>query len=332
MKKIILILMTCLLVSCGGEEGDKKEQKTRGVSQNDSNTVVDQTSTGSSQPTTPEIQINPNTPFKVLSISEGIYDNTNALQINFNLPVKKGQGLDQLIRVMKVKELIKTDWIFSENQMALYFPFIEAETQYEVNISQSLMSSNNKTLAQTSTVRVETQPKQKTARFISKGNTLLSSDNELPIEAVNVDAVELKFWKVKQANLHTFLQDPNKRDIYSLKRLTEVADLVYTSHYQLGWVKNKTENHNLPIDDIDVIKSSGVYFVTMMPDDASYQYDFESTWFIQTDLGLHARTYKNNVAVFVHKLPAAEVYPNVTVSLMNSDNEVVPWFCVFGIQ
>ncbi len=321
MKKIVLIIVTSLLLSCSNDDSPKSVDEKQSAQHSSAQSTPDQT-TGSNVTESRELNINPNTAFKVLSVSEGIYDNTNALQINFNLPVKKGQDFGELIKVLSDKKLIKTDWIFSDNQMALYFPFIEAETQYEVNISQSLNSTHNKSLVQSAKVTVNTQAAKKVARFVSRGNTLLSSDDELPIEAVNVDAVELKFWKINQDSLYSFLQNPNKRDIYSLNQLNDVAQLVHTSHFELDEVKNKTENHNLPIDDIDVIKSSGVYFVTMMPDDA-YEYEFESTWFIQTDLGLHTRVYKNTVAVFVHQLPAANVYPNVKVTLMNDKNEII---------
>ena len=105
------------------------------------------------------------TQFKVLNVSEGVYDQTSALQINFNLPVKKDQDLDQMIRVDKAGELIKTNWIFSDNQMALYFPFIDANTTYDVAINQSLSSSNNQVLAQKTVKKINTQPKKKSARF-----------------------------------------------------------------------------------------------------------------------------------------------------------------------
>ncbi|MCB1583620.1 MAG: hypothetical protein KDI92_11190, partial [Xanthomonadales bacterium] len=318
MKKTALWVVFCLLMACG--DNDQRSQdsvtsksQTDAVVANDSD--IDATSS--------EVTINELTAFKVLSVSEGIYDNTNALQINFNLPLKQSQDFESLIKVKAAGQVIKTDWLFSDNKMVLYYPFIEAVTNYEINISQSLSSVNNKLLSQASKVSLTTQPKQQMARFVSKGNTLLSTDKDLPIEAVNVDAVELKFWKVKDEVLYQFLQQPDKRDIYSLKKLTEMADLVYTSHYELNEVKNKTEQHNIPIGQIKAIKAAGTYFVTMMPDDASYDYEFESTWFIQTDLGIHTRVYKNTVAVFTHQIPAAKSYPEVQVQLIDHKGDVV---------
>ncbi len=313
MKKSMVLFLGFLLAACGQDAGDEQPPAAQ------QSAVVETQS--SAKQADAVLNINEQTPFKVLSVSEGLYEQTSALQINLNLPVKADQDFSQLIKVTQGDQLLKTDWIFSDNRMVLYYPFIEAETRYQINISQSLQSANNKILAQASETKITTQPKKKTARFVSRGNTLLKSDDALPIEAVNVDAVELKFWRVKEKHLTEFLQHPNKRDIYSLKRLTDVAELVYTGHYELSETKNKTESHNLPIDDIDAIKAAGTYFVTMMPDDG-YDYDFESTWFIQTDLGLHTRVYKDSVAVFAHRLPAAQVYPQVKVSLINNKGEV----------
>ncbi len=315
MKNSILLCLVFLLVACGQDAADDQSKTTT------PETVAKQT-TKVNDGSPAELVINDQTPFKVLSVSEGIYEQTSALQINLNLPVKQKQDFAQLIRVLNNGQLVKTDWLFSDNKMVMYYPFIEADTQYEINISQSLTSNNGKVLAQATQKKITTQPKKKSARFLSQGNTLLRTDDELPIEAVNVDAVELKFWRVKDTHLHQFLQHPNKRDIYSLKRLTEVAELVHSGHFDLNEIKNKVEHHNIPIADIEAIKTAGTYFVTMMPDDA-YDYDYESTWFIQTDLGLHTRVYKTSVAVFAHQLPAANVYPEVKVALIDNKGAVM---------
>lgn len=325
MKKLLLLTVVFMLFACSDDSSnqslEQSEKQAHADSTNpDGNKGTNQASDSSEKST---ISFNGRTPFKVLSVSEGIYEQTSALQINFNLPIEKNQDLDQLIRVNQNGQLVKTDWIFSDNQMALYFPFIDANTQYEINISQSLSSNNQQVLTEQTHKKITTQAKKKSARFVSKGNTLLRTDDQIPIEAVNVDAVELKFWRINDLHLTAFLQYPNKRDIYSLKQLTEVAELVYTGHFKLTDIKNKTATHNIPIAEIKAIKPAGTYFVTMMPDDDSYAYEFESTWFIQTNIGLHTRVYQNSVAVFVHQLPAAKVYSKVNVSLIGHDSQVI---------
>ncbi len=331
MKNLLLLIVVFLLFACTDDSTNQTDEQPNKQANKNTSLLTDNTGVDTSGKLnevstsydTAQLSFNEMMPFKVLSVSEGVYEQTSALQINFNLPIDKSQDLDQLIRVKQKGQLVKTDWIFSDNQMALYFPFIDANSQYEISISQSLSSNNNQVLTEQTQKNITTQPMKKTARFVSRGNTLLRSDDQLPIEAVNVDAVELKFWRIYDQQLNSFLQYPNKRDIYSLKELSAVADLVYTGHFNLDQVKNKTETHNIPIADIKAIKPAGTYFVTMMPDDASYAYDFESTWFIQTNVGLHTRVYKNSVAVFVHQLPAAKVYPKVNVSLIDNNNKVI---------
>lgn len=315
MKNISILLLCFLLLACGQDNTDPADSAT-----------TNQSGAGENQSTTvsgpEEMVVNEQTPFKVLSVSEGIYDNTSALQINLNLPIKQGQDLSHLIRVRSQGTQIDSHWILSDNRMALYYPFIEADTEYVIEVAQSLTSVNGKILSQATNKTIQTQPLKKSARFLSNGNTLQQSDRHLPIEAVNVDAVELKFWRVKREQLHVFLQYPNKRDIYSLKQLNNMAELVYTSHFDLDQTKNKLENHNLPIGDIEAIQAAGTYFVTMMPDDL-YEYDYESTWFIQTDIGLHTRVYRNSVAVFAHRLPVAETYAGVHVEVINEKGETL---------
>jgi len=316
-------MITCLLLSCGDESGKQSNDSSGATSAQNTQSGEGIKSASETSNQTATLDTNELTPFRVMSVSEGVYDNTSALQINFNLAVSQEQDFSQVIRVKKKGELLKTDWIFSENKMVLYYPFIEATTQYEINISQSLLSEQGKMLTQAVNKKITTQQKKKSARFLSKGNTLLSSDHDLPIEAVNVEAVELKFWRIKKDSISVFLQYPNKTDVYSLNRLPEMAELVYTSQFKLEQTKNKLEQHKLPIQNIGAIKNNGVYFVTMMPADATYAYDYESTWFIHTDIGIHSRMYKVSLAVFAHQLPQASVYENVSIQLFNNKGELV---------
>ncbi|WP_223789210.1 alpha-2-macroglobulin family protein [Marinicella meishanensis] len=320
MKHIHALILCLCLVACGQDSRTEQTDAASEEAITAQPAASDPAAIAAAAPA--ELVVNEQTPFKVLSITEGIYDNTSALQINFNLPLKPDQDWSHLIRVRSQGAPVDSHWIFSNNRMALYDPFIEADTEYVVEVGQSLVSANGKILSQATKKTIQTQSQKKSARFLSQGNTLLKTDRHLPIEAVNVDAVEVKFWRIKPEQLHVFLQHPNKRDIYSLKQLNRMADLVYTSHYDLDQTKNKLENHNLPIGDIEAIKPAGTYFVTLMPDDL-YDYEFASTWFMQTDIGLHTRVYRQSVAVFAHRLPAADSYADVQITVYDNQGKAL---------
>ncbi|VAW45635.1 hypothetical protein MNBD_GAMMA02-1390, partial [hydrothermal vent metagenome] len=204
MKKLLLLIVVFLLFACTDDSTNQTDEQSNKQADKNTSLLTDNTGVDTSgnlnEVSTSydkaQLSFNEMTPFRVLSVSEGIFEQTTALQINFNLPIDKSQDLDQLIRVKKKGQLVKTDWIFSDNQMALYFPFIDANSQYEISISQSLSSNNNQVLTEQTIKYITTQAKKKSARFVSKGNTLLRTDDQLPIESVNVDAVELKFWRI----------------------------------------------------------------------------------------------------------------------------------------
>ncbi len=317
--KWTLILVVLGLTACGESDDKQSQQKTNSQvieSQQEQANKDQESATDSTQ-----FSLSHAGEFQVLNISEGIYDNTAALQINVNQPLDRGQDFNQLIQVTEAGHSIQPAWIVGEQGLALYYPFIETDTEYTIKVSQSLQSDKGKTLSQNHTKKLKTQPAQQSVRFLSQGYTLLPHDASLPIEAVNVNAVDLKFWRIKSNQLHQFLQNPHKTSTYQLRDLSEVADMAYTAQYKLDITANKTEQHQLPIKHIEKLNEAGVYFVTMMGAE-NYDYDYASTWFIQTDIALHSRQYNNAMAVFAQQLPDGSPYENVQLTAYNHKGQV----------
>ncbi len=258
------------------------------------------------------------TPFKVLSITEGLYDNRPALQVNLSLPINVNQDIAQLVRVSHAQKQVTGDWIFNKYRTVLSFPFIEPETSYQVDVDKSLFSINNKQIDKAYQSVVNTRNAEKRVKFTSQGSTLLRDSNVLPIEAINVSAVDVKFWRIQQSKYTQFLQMSYRNEIYSLENLNKIADLAYTGQFALDTEKNKRENHNLSIADIDQVQKAGLYFVTMMPAD-KYSYQIESTWFMSTDIGVHSRMFKDVLTVFTHQIPDAKPYAGVDVTLLDKN-------------
>lgn len=315
MKKILSLLLFLVLLSACQEEQEK--------TQTNNNSQPEK-----AQPEKAE-QISKNTisahneNFTVLSIVESRYENAPAIQINFTLPVDNTQKLKEHIQVSTPKDIsTPSEWIINKNGLSLFLPFIEPDQNYRIEVSNKLTSKSGQLLNAPYSKNIKTGRKQKSVRFLSKGNVLLKDQLNLPVEAVNVESIELKFWRLKQNQLGEFLSQPNRSEIYSLQSLNKMADLVYTTNHQISQKKNKTEVHNIPLKDIDPLTQSGIYFVTMLPAD-SYDYQYENTWFTITDIGLHTRTLKNSIAVFTHKLPDAAVYPNVKLTAYNRSGNVI---------
>ncbi len=265
------------------------------------------------------------TEFKVLSITEGLFENAPALQVNLTLPVDDQQNVDSLIKVYTGKEsnqLVKGGWIYDESNSSMYFPFIEADTHYKVLVDKDLLSINGKKISNGFTKDLNTRPYQKSVRFVSKGSTLLKDSNVLPIEAVNVEAVDLKFWRINPDKYAQFLQMNYRNEIYTLERMYKIAKVVYTAEFELKSEKNKRAQHDINIKNIEQVQKSGLYFVTMTPHDM-YSYNIQNTWFVSTDIGLHTRKYAESLVVFTHQLPQAQAYEGITIKLVGKDGGII---------
>lgn len=310
MKKYTLIFIVLLITACSNGTDEKAVDQTATKAQIKSESPISKSNYSNL------------TTFKVLSITEGLFENAPALQVNLTLPIDESQNVSQLVEVTTDNQSVNGDWIYSDNRMVLYFPFIQSDIKYEIKIDAGLKAVNGKAIDKSYVKTIKTAQKQKNVRFVSKGNTLLKDSNKLPIEAVNVDAVDLKFWRIKTGKYHEFLRQPYRRDIYYLNNISHMADLVYTSQFVLGTENNKTETHNLSLEDIKPLQQAGIYFVTMVSSD-SYPYEVESTWFSVTDIGLHSRLFPKSMVIFTHKIPDATVYPNVELSIINEKGETI---------
>ena len=317
MQKLYLFILFLLIGACSNESSDSSD-----------NHIIAQ----QYQQKSPELKMTDKvvkysdlTEFKVLSITEGLFENALALQINLTLPVDGKQDVDSFIKVYTGKDSnqqVKGGWIYSENSSALYFPFIEAETHYKVLVNDDLLAINGKKIKSEFSKDINTGKYQKSVKFTSKGSTLLKNSNVLPIEAVNVEAVDLKFWRVNPDKYAEFLQMNYRNEIYSLERMYKLGKVVYTAQFELKIKKNKREQHDINIKNIEEVQKAGLYFVTMSPHDM-YSYNIQNTWFMSTDIGLHTRKYANSLVVFTHQLPQAIAYENIDIKLVDSDGNII---------
>ncbi len=319
-KTLILITIIFLLTSCT-DDSSQANKSTDAVQK----VVQPQLIPSNKSLKREKINYSDLTEFKVLSITEGLFENAPALQVNLTLPVDGKQDVDSLIKVFTGKEsnqLVKGGWIYDENTSSLYFPFIEADTHYKILVDKDLIAVNGKKVKTGFVKDLNTRPYQKSVRFVSKGSTLLKDSNVLPIEAVNVEAVDLKFWRINPDKYAQFLQMSYRNEIYTLERMYKIAKVVYTAQFELNSEKNKREQHDISIKGIEEVQKAGLYFVTMMPHDM-YAYNIQNTWFVSTDIGLHTRKYDESLVVFTHQLPQAQAYENIAIKLVDKDGGII---------
>lgn len=304
---LVSIVLMLFIVGCSGDE----DSSTTGAKKQSSGQNIE----GSVETEHDEL-----TPFNVLSVYQGSYDDAPALQINFTRPIKRDQDLEQLIQVNVEGQRQSGGWIISDDQLRLYYPYVQPEQVYSIQFSSELSADNGKTLKRSFKEQVKTTALERQLRFLSQGSTILRDSGVLPVEAVNVDEADLKFWRLKPRHYDSFFSNNHYRNYYQLQNLKEIADLVHTGRFAFDAKKNQRLTHQIQLNDIDALEENGVYAVTMSPaDDYPYQYEF--SWFVISDIGLHTRQYQDTFVTFTHQLPSTQPYQAVKLALLDDKGQ-----------
>lgn len=308
LRLLVSVFWVLFLVGCGDDEGSD---------QTASDGIVQKAEKAQAKVDSEPDKL---TPFNVLSVYQGSYDNAPALQVNFSRPIKRSQNLEQLIQVSMEGQRQSGGWVISDDNRRLYYPYVEPRQVYHIKFSSDLLADNDKTLAGSFNEQVKTTALERQLRFLSQGSTILRDSGFLPIEAINVDEVDVKFWRVKASHYDSFYSNSSYRSYYQLQNLREMAQLVHTGRFTLEAKDNQRLTHQIQLNDIEALKDNGVYAVTMQPaDDYPYQYEF--SWFVISDIGLHTRQYGDTFVAFTHQLPSTEPYSGVSLALLDDKGE-----------
>ncbi len=150
--------------------------------------------------------------------------------------------------------------------------------------------------------------------FASQGSVLPAKDTRgLPVVSINVPEVDVEFLRVRESQLPRFFaqyQRGGSRGAWSLdedysqhKPLGELADSVYLNRFVLGGKPNERMVSYLPVQDIKQLQEPGLYFAVMKRV-GRYSDQLQTAFFSVSDLGLHARAYKDTL--FVHTASLAD--------------------------
>ncbi|WP_144392428.1 alpha-2-macroglobulin family protein [Pleionea sediminis] len=264
------------------------------------------------------------TPFRVLRIGEQIFDGGPALAVTFSVPVDPKLQLKRYISISTDKrEPVSGDWILGENLNVAYFPFIQPETRYQVNVQSGLPALNGRILQQEARQTVLTSRKQVQVRFVSQGAQLSPKLSDgLTVEAINVEAIDIDFHQVKPEQLNQFLQDYLGNSYYELNRIKQYSSLVYSARYDLNYQNNKKRRSLLPLNTIQALQNPGIFIAVMKPA-GDYPYNYQVTWFSVSDIGFQLREYSRQVIGFTHQVETAEPSSGVKVSMYDKDGRIL---------
>ncbi|MHC5200745.1 alpha-2-macroglobulin family protein [Myroides sp. LJL119] len=179
---------------------------------------IDNTTAGSKQTFSKEVNIPQIDMFQVIDIRKIADDNQN-IQINFSDPITKNQDLQGLITLdPALDNLIFTT---SGNTVKLYtqVPFTQ---DILVTLHPGIESVNGQKLHTTYTDSVQFELQKPEVRLIKSGTILPSSTNlKLNFQATTLKAVDVKVYRIYPNNVLQFLQDNNYQTSYNLTKVAK---------------------------------------------------------------------------------------------------------------
>ena len=285
--------------------------------------------------------------------NNGYFENANN-----QLPAKKSVSTDNKDIDFTGGKLVSGAWVVGDNPRILYFPHINPQTRYVVQIKVGLPARNGQTFASESRISILTAQVSPAFYFASNGMVLPAKQNGgLPIVTVNVPEVDVQFLKVKEDQLPRFLdrvidgkkktaeekaadnEDGNEDGYnynydwrrsnlrgavqsYQLDDLRKFTDSVYAGRYVTEQTKNKRSVTYLPVEDVKELKEPGVY-VAVMSQPGRFTSEYQTTYFYVSDIGLHTRLYDKSADVFVSSLADGKSVNGVELSWLDEQGKVL---------
>ncbi|MEH6651073.1 MAG: alpha-2-macroglobulin [Motiliproteus sp.] len=265
------------------------------------------------------------TAIRVLDISERTLDGRNALAVMLSVPLNPAEDHQGYFNVSQQGGgVVDGAWLLSPSGKTAWFPYTDPNAEYEVTVYAGLKGVNNQTLTTSASATIKTRDMQASVNFDTRGSFLTEGlGNGLPVVTVNVEQVNIDFFRLKDDQVHAFL---NRIDDYSnyywnIQNLTNYAELVHSGRYDLNAPSNTRVKRTIDTRSTDALQQPGLYLAVMLP--AGEYQKKQLVWFSVTDLGLHARQYEQQLDVHVSSLKTGKPLPDVKVSLLDAKSVIL---------
>ncbi|WP_270817036.1 alpha-2-macroglobulin family protein [Aeromonas sp. Y318-3] len=260
----------------------------------------------------PAAQQETGAPSAVVQANARQYRDAPALALVFSGQLAPKANWQSWLSVNEGGKQVQGEWILADDGRTLYFPNVQPDKSYEVSLKAGLGPSPQ-------SWTLKTRPLEAGASFTASGMVLpLRDELRLPISAVNVDEVNIDFFRVDAEYLPRFLAEYRPgagMGNWELEQITQRAKRVFSGRYALELDANRRETRLINVKEPQLAEA-GVYFAVMSPL-GNYYWRKETTYFAVSDMGLSARRYRDQLEVFVSSLASADPLKDVQLSLLD---------------
>ncbi|MCU1728386.1 alpha-2-macroglobulin family protein [Pseudomonas sp. 7P_10.2_Bac1] len=263
----------------------------------------------------------------VVDVSEVQLDGASTLSVSFSVPLDPKQNFAEKLHLVDAKTgKVDGAWELSDNLMELHLRHLEPQRKLILTVDPGLRAVTDATLAGEFVSRLETRDLQPTVGFASRGSLLPTRLAEgLPVIALNVDKVDVEFFRIKPESLPAFLSQwgaSSSLQSYESKELLSMAELVYGGRFDLNPARNTRETVILPTSGIKPLQQPGVYLAVMTAS-GSYNYSTPATLFTLSDIGLSVHRYQKRLDVFTQALEGGSALANVELQVLDGKGKML---------
>ncbi|MXP61493.1 alpha-2-macroglobulin [Pantoea sp. Taur] len=261
----------------------------------------------------------------VIDLSELQLDGASALVLSFNTAIDSKQDLNARVHISDEKSgKVDGGWELAQNGKALRFRHPEPSRKLTVTVDAGLKAADGSTLSSPFSQTLTTRDIQPMVGFASRGSLLpLRLTQGLPVLALNVNNIDVDFFRVKSAALADFLAQwnyGNNLSYWESRDLLKNADLVYSGRFDLNPARNTREKMQLPLSDVDALKQPGVY-LAVMKQAGTYNYTQPATLFTLSDIGLSLHSFPDQLELFTQSLANGAPLVDVNVQLLDEKGQ-----------
>ena len=263
----------------------------------------------------------------LLDASEVQLDGAATLVLTFSIPLDPEQDFSRVVHVVDKKSgKVDGAWELAPNLKELRLRHLEPNRELVVTIERDLLALNKATFAIDYEKNITTRDVQPSVGFASRGSLLPGKVIEgLPVMALNVNSVDVNFFRVKPESLGAFVSQWEYRNSltnWESDNLLKMAELVYTGRFDLNPARNTREKLLLPLSDIKPLQQAGVY-IAVMNQAGQYNYSNAATLFTLSDIGVSAHRYHNQLDVFTQSLENGAAQQGIEVTLLNEKGQTL---------
>ena len=263
----------------------------------------------------------------VVDVSEVQLEGASTLSVSFSVPLDPEQKLASRLHLVDSKSgKVDGAWELADNLMEVRLRHLEPQRKLVLTVDAGLQALTGATLAAEHVSRLQTRDLQASVGFASRGSLLPTRLAEgLPVIALNVDKVNVEFFRIKAEALPKFLAQwgrSSNLDTWEARSLLPMADLVYGGRFDLNPARNTRETLLLPIAGLEPFKQPGVY-LAVMREAGNYSYSQPATLFTLSDIGLSAHRYRNRLDVFTQALAGGEAMAGVALELLDGKGQLL---------